>query len=174
MATFFNTVKRKAAEELGFVKKKPTNVTVYARKRKMRKLTDSERENLNKEPEGIGKMLDYLTLTRGQLKNIYVRNKNETDDGRSFLLFKALKDDTIRPVLIDFFNQYVEKEAKPVPDVDVWEIQKASHSDVENDGWEPLVQHGNLVVKVVNETIKIDKEESRETGRKLMRIYSVA
>ena len=70
----------------------------------------------------------HLNLTKPQMKKIYLRNVNETDEKESILFIQALEDPVLGPTLASFLCQVTsQEEEKAIPNVDVWDMKASSY-----------------------------------------------
>lgn len=66
-------------------------------------------------------------ITKPQMKKIYLRNVNETDEKESILFIQALEDPVLGPTLASFLCQVTSQEEKDIPNVDVWDMKESSY-----------------------------------------------
>ena len=111
------------------------------------------------------KLKNETGLTKTQMKNIYLRNVNETDEGEDILFIQALSDQEIGPILTDYLCQNTSKTLKAISDVDVWDM-KASKKYAEKDALKIIAENDSFVVTA--------KEVETETCgvRHYIRVYS--
>ena len=98
------------------------------------------------------------------MKNIYLRNVNETDEGEDILFMQALSDQEIGPILTDYLCQNTSKDAKAIPDVEVWDMKASKYT--EKDALKKIAENDSFVVtakEVENETCGV---------RHYIRVYS--
>ena len=66
-------------------------------------------------------------ITKSQMKKIYLRNVNETDEKESILFIQSLEDPVLGPTLASFLCQVTSQEEKAIPNVDVWDMKESSY-----------------------------------------------
>lgn len=66
-------------------------------------------------------------LTKKQMRNLFLRNVNETDEKESILFIQALEDPDLGPTLASFLCQVTSQEEKAIPNVDVWDMKESSY-----------------------------------------------
>lgn len=110
------------------------------------------------------KLRSETALTKTQMKNIYLRNVNETDEGEDILFMQALSDQEIGPILTDYLCQNTSKTLKAIPDVDVWDMKASKYT--EKDALKKIAENDSFVVTA--------KEVETETCgvRHYIRVYS--
>lgn len=110
------------------------------------------------------KLKNETGLTKTQMKNIYLRNVNETDEGEDILFIQALSDQEIGPILTDYLCQNTSKTLKAISDVDVWDMKSSKFKG--DDGFIVIANGESFVVTA--------KEVETETCgvRHYIRVYS--
>ena len=109
------------------------------------------------------KLKNETGLTKTQMKNIYLRNVNETDEGEDILFIQALSDQEIGPILTDYLCQNTSKTLKAISDVDVWDM---TSKYTEKNAIKKIAENDSFVVTA--------KEVETETCgvRHYIRVYS--
>ena len=117
------------------------------------------------------KLREKLGLTKGQMSNIYFRNESEFK-GKNILLVQVLLDGELSPTVREFINANVSNKKGVVSELDVWGIEKCTHEEIQNDGFDLLCEDDTFVVKVRPEKVFDNKTKRFEnTKRMQMKIY---
>lgn len=100
-------------------------------------------------------------ITKSQMKKIYLRNVNESDEKESILFIQALEDPVLGPTLASFLCQVTSQEEKAaIPNVDVWDMKASSYKR----------EIGEVVAESEKLIVKVEKLET-ETVRYHIRVY---
>lgn len=110
------------------------------------------------------KLKKETPLTKTQMKNIYLRNSNETDEAKDILFIQALEDPEVGPALTDYLCQNTSKELKKIPDVDVWNMKASKYRG--GDEYNVIARSASFVVTAK----KVETENGGTTH--YVRVYS--